>query len=344
MDSFLKSGDVPEVKAFDTTTPPETTTTTTTQPKFENPSPFPDEPFVMPTVTQPQQTQRPASRVFDGLLPDEVKLFRDMGNDSYAKLYPAYLELKKLQGRATEVERFAGEHAKLQLERDELAKSKFFEHENAWQLDPQVGELATNVANIGKEINHWTETLALIDQGQPVHPIVLDANGRPTISAEPHQPTPALRAQVYSALVEAHTLKRDLDNKISNVRTNFATNYKGYVGKVNEVNQQWFGKFDAVLAPKRTELLQVLPLASRNRPETQLAVNAMVALQLAVDRIAKLEAATAAHNGNAGARAAQPPIVPGNGVQRTVGDGVTDDIADSVKALKAMISGKALGA
>ncbi len=345
MDDFLKSGEVAPVQPFDATPATPAALAPTGQAAALPPgvtiekSPFAEEVVQVQSVPAGTQAAPPKGtpRDFTGLLPEEVQIFRDMGNASYAKLYPLYIEHKKLQSRAAEVERFAGEHEQLRKERDELTKTKFYEHEDAWRLDPEAKAIQSHVSQLAAEADYWTEQMALIEAGQPFRPIVLNDKGQP-VTGELLQPTPQLKAQVQSALFKAHTLQTQQSERLGRLKSDFKTNYQGYVGKVEAMRKQWFGKYEAVIAPKRDAILKTLPVVSRSRPETALAVDCLVVLQYAIEKLNTKEAAAAGHQGNAAARAAQPPILPANPGTGGVGAGKSEEEL-AVEALNNMVRG-----
>lgn len=208
----------------------------------------------------------PASRKFDGLEQDEIPLFKSMSNDAYNRLYPMFLEHKKL----------TSEHEKLKSDFEKNQNTHFYEQEGAWTLSPEYKTLSSNVQRLGSEVSHWQEQLALAAAGEPWTPLVLDAQGN-VVYGEPREGGPAAQAQIMSALTKAHSLQQTYGGKLEVYQEQFRNKHKEFVDSLQGVRKRIFQGADLDKLAKAAESkLQMFPSYLHKRPEVQTLAEALV--------------------------------------------------------------------
>lgn len=221
---------------------------------------------VQPVSSAP--VQRPPSRDFSDLPPEVVPWFKKMGDHAFNGLKPIYLEYLQLKK----------DHTDLKKQHEESSKSSFFEHENAWQLTPEFNEHVAQHNQATREINHWTEQLALIEDGQEWTPIVLDDKGNPVLG-EPEPASPRAKAEVLNALLVANNYKTQSEDKITALKANFSSQHKNFAKSITDIREKVFQgadqkQLDAAMRSK----LPLFPSYMHGQPLVQTLATALAVI------------------------------------------------------------------
>lgn len=215
-----------------------------------------------PTEVEPQASEPTGTpqRDFSGLDPDEIPIFKKMGNEAFAYLKPKWLESKKARE----------DHTKLQADYENASKTSFYEHENAYQLTPEFREYAGNIQLVDREIQHWENQLARIEAGETWIPIILDAKGDPAIGNETPA-SPQARAQVTRMMQNAQIMRGKMVDKLDNLRTDYTTQHKSYLNQMTAVEDKIFAGTDRkVLDQAMQTKLSIFPRYLHGRAEVKI--------------------------------------------------------------------------
>lgn len=200
------------------------------------------------------------SRVFDGLDEDEVRLFKSMSNDAYAKLYPAYLEYKNLKNQPTTIA----------------------EHPEAYTLDPEYQSIVSNLQSLSIEEDYWRDRIAEVENGaETIKWLIRDPNtGKYT--EEEISVNPRIKAELIRNFVRAGEYKTRLQEEIERIKTKFTDSHKNFISSLKKVDEQVFGKLDLnnpTIKSTYESWLSSFPHSVRNLPVYQLLAKAMTAVQ-----------------------------------------------------------------
>lgn len=260
------------------------------------------------------QPYQKTGRDYSGLDENEVRLFKKMGDESFRILKPQYLEAKQLRA----------EHEKLRADMEMASKASFFEREDAYEVMPEYKHEMQNVAILDNEISHWQNQIAAIREGQDWVAIIgYDNTGRPQYSA-PQKPTPQAEAQIVNAITQGHVYKSNCLSKVENLKSKFSNDYKGFVGKLKEVENNLFPGTDTkVLEQAMEKKLPLFPSYTHANPIVRSLAKALVVIDgLTMLLNEKKTANTTAALKNKTAAAAGPrggTLAPGNTKPQTVG-------------------------
>lgn len=229
---------------------------------------------LFPTLEKPVIKELPKSRDFTGLAEDEKIMFKQMSNEAYAKLYPAYLERKQLQA----------EVAKLKAQPTKAAPiipDSYLEHEKAITLTPEYEEAAQKVQLATDIVQHWENQLANIRRGKDWQTLVVDQKTG-TISVDP---TPKKAdAQSEAAVNRYLTLTANQQFRVQEQFNQFVGSFKSRrdaaVSFISEQEKKYFGAFDDEKHPARQlidEVKNKLPAEFRSSPLAPMLAKSLVA-------------------------------------------------------------------
>jgi hypothetical protein len=209
-------------------------------------------------------------RIYDGLEQDEIRLFKDMSTPAYAKLYPLYLEHKKLK------ETHETDKQKYETEINALRGQSSFDQEGAWKLTPEYDQLSSTVQRLGAEANHWENQLAAIEAGEPFTPIVLDAQGNPVLG-QSQTASPMDKVKVMSALQRAHALHGQFAQNLQQYEGNYKSQHQNYLSGLQNARKTIFNGADLTKLEKAAATkLELFPAYVRGKPEVKLLAEALV--------------------------------------------------------------------
>ena len=217
---------------------------------------------------QKYRQEQKNNRKYDGLDEEESKLFKQMSQAAYDRLYPAYLASKE---SATKLK--ALEDTNKQLE-----NRRWYEEDGAWTLSPEYQEAKQNVDLLDFEENYWTEQLTKVERGEEYNPL----DGKPGDYKEgPLKPaTVEAKVNIMRKLQAIGGYKQQLATKIDSITKNFASKHKSFGEGLKGVNDHLFGKLDITLphiAPQYKSWLEKFPTEFQGQlPYQMLAKSAVV--------------------------------------------------------------------
>lgn len=218
-----------------------------------------------------------AERDFSGLEPNEIEWFKKMSRQTYERLYPVYLEHKKIKP----------EFEKLKKDYEEAQKTPFYSQEGAWTITPEYKELTQASQRLNFEANHWEkqlekveDVLSRLNRGEEVNetwvPLEINDKGQ-LFYGQPIPITPASRAKISAFLSKAYTLSQNAEHELANYEGSFKSQYQGYVSKFKEAVSSVFEGVDSKkLEAAAKKKLDLFPSFKRNEPEVQALAQALV--------------------------------------------------------------------
>lgn len=266
-----------------------------------------------PSKVPTPKPSTPNPRDYSGLEPEEVAYFKQMGNSAFNALKPKYLEWKQLRG---EVENLRKSSA-------ETTKHSFFEHEEAYQLTPEFRSISSNLNQIQAETSHWQKQLANIRAGQPWHPIVLNEKGEPVIG-EAQEAGPEGESVVLNALMQAHSIRSDLSNKLGNIQSSFTNQHKSFISNLTKIEKDIFqGADEKALSDAMNSKLPMFPQYMHGNPLVRSLAKSLAVIDGLISMLneaksskatASIKAATAASAGPKGSDTMSVGVKPGETV------------------------------
>lgn len=210
------------------------------------------------------------NRKYDGLDEDEAKLFKQMSQAAYERLYPAYLKAKDSDKKLLELE-----NTNKQLE-----SRRWYEEEGAWELSPDYKSAKENVDLLNFEEDYWTEQLTKIEKGEEFNPLA----GEPGAYKEgPAQPaTIEAKVAILRKLQTIGGYKQQLTSKIDGIKKDFSGKHRSFNDGLKGVHDHLFGKLDVNLphlAPKYKEWLEKFPTEFRGQLPYQMLAKAALVIE-----------------------------------------------------------------
>ena len=250
---------------------------------------------------QRHRQEQKAGRKYDGLDEKESKLFKQMSQQAYETLYPAYLAYKKGDKELNE----------LKTLNKTLEERRWYEEENAWELAPEYRASKENLDMLDFEENYWTEQLAKIERGEDFNPLA----GEPGKYKE-GPATPATVEAKVDILRKLQTIggyKQQLTSKIDGIRTSFSGKHKSFQEGLKGVDSYLFGKLDVKLphlAPKYQEWLNKFPAEFRGQLPYQMLAKAAIVIEGLAKQLRERDATAGLKKTSANAAKS---VGPGNG-------------------------------
>lgn len=225
-------------------------------------------------VTQPVKPAAPVLdyRTYDGLNEEDKVLFKHMSRDAYNKLYPLFLEHKKIK-EAQEA---------LIKENEEIKGRHFFEQDNAYTLTPEYQALTQNAAVMDQEIAHWSQQLRNVKKGLPWAPLVPDDKGNPCIGQEmavDDANKDDVEAFIISKLTEGNGYRNQYQERLAAFHEKFKGEHGRYLSTFDQIEAKIFNgankeKLEAAALTK----LSLFPRHMQGRREIKSYAKALVLL------------------------------------------------------------------
>jgi len=205
--------------------------------------------------------------------PEHQKLFRAMSNEAFDYFKPLYMKLQGL-----DIDKVKEEQEQYKKQVDELSKSRFYDHPDAYTLSEDYQALNNAMSVINQHQTFYERQLAAAEEGKPVSFIERDSKGT-FIVGQPVQVTPQVKAQLQQQLIRLATDAQRGEIELGQLRKSYAESYKGYENSLSGIFNQLFGKHKDTLKSAAEKQIQSFPPHLRNRQEGQLLAYAMAAMQ-----------------------------------------------------------------
>jgi len=204
------------------------------------------------------------SRDFSGLPDEVIPLFKKMGNESFAKLKPIFIEHSQLKDVVKQKD---AKIAELQKGVPVLP-DHYFEHPQGYLLDPTFAQEEANTDLANKIVQHWSLQLARIRRGEQWQDLIEDKNGKISMD-KPQAATAEAEAQVGGYLTACQQQLMEQNRKLADITKNFAEKHKTDLELLKQGEAQYFPDFDKPEHPTaaiQKEVLKALPPSFRSSP------------------------------------------------------------------------------
>ena len=217
----------------------------------------------------------PTNRDYSGLQPDEVKIFKSMGNEAYAMLRPKYDDFKKVEARRTELD--AREVALKGME-----PKGVFDHEQAYTLSPQFAAKSQTVQQFAFEGDYWGKQFALIERGEDWKPLVIDNSGRFS-EGEPKAATPEAKQHVLRNMTLATQYHTAAAQELKQVTDGYSERRNALGDGIRSYEKKFFPFFEDPNSPHHSsikQILQAIPEEFRDHPMSSMLAKAMTTVKI----------------------------------------------------------------
>jgi hypothetical protein len=235
------------------------------------------EPEVKPTELKTTQQQKfPAQRDYSDIDESDIPLFKQMHNESFAKLKPVYIAHKK---QIAEIEQL-----KKQVQETQDKPASIYEHENGFILTPEFSEASKTISLANQIHNHWrTQLQKVLEGAEEYEHIELNDKGKfvtskikaTNMSADEIRENLAFtQNQAMQAQVELNTIVRGHNEKYTSARN-----------QLNNFMSQSFSFFETPEAkrdfePQISQVINALPPAFRANPLSVPFAKALITIKL----------------------------------------------------------------
>lgn len=221
-------------------------------------------------------TGQPA-RDYSDLDEAEKQIFQRMSNDAYNKLLPIYKEHKELKPK----------FEKLQKDASSYKDARWYDHENAYMLSPEVSNLQTQYNNLQFEEKYWQDQLAKLRAGQPANRLIIQNN---QYGAGDEMPAGGqAEAEVLSNLQKAQIYQQQIMQNMQGFAENFKGRYKTMQQQLSDYGTKLFGQLPPELDNKAKAVLESFPAEVRGRAEYNLLSKAAVVINALMARLNEVE-------------------------------------------------------
>lgn len=167
-------------------------------------------------------------RVFEGVDPQEVPLWKQMSNDAYNKLYPKY---KELLAKSTKVDEY---EKKLQ----EASQAPPPVHPQSYLLDPNYQQAALTQQKVNAEVNYWRQQYSKIRKGEDWEDLNVDAQGNLVKIVRPADAD--AEAELQQRMSMGQQLLMQQQQAMQYIEANYAKIYQDSLGRIKAVEHQYF--------------------------------------------------------------------------------------------------------
>ena len=238
------------------------------------PAPAP-EPPVQPNIQQPAQL--PPQRDYSAYPAELHPVLRQLNNKAFAEYAPRLKAAFEAQTKAAELETRVSQQPKF-----------FYEHPEAYRLDPQFNQLNNTLREVQFEEQHWSRQLANIKQGKPWQNLkgYDTKTGQPVFESvnPPDDGTVDANAEieVFKLLNETQHAKSAYGQQLQNYSLQYKTQTQRAQAELDEIKTKLFPSLKpetlAGVDKDNYELAaSITPEALRNHPLAQLNQLAFVA-------------------------------------------------------------------
>jgi len=240
------------------------------------------------------------ARVFDGLNEEESVMFKQMSNTAYAKLYPAYIEAKKQK------DEFALKEAAFNTQLSEAQKARFYDHENAYVLDPDIQQLSKDVRTIEDLEDHFEKQLMNIEQGKPWQNVVTNDKGELQMT-QALQPSIQDKVNIMRHLQGLAAQKQFKGAEVSQRINSFKNEFFSISEKITSLDNKIFGPIAKAIDPQADAFIKAnFPKAVQNKPEIRALAKSVIVVDQLLKEVARLRSQPSAQP-NAAALASGSP-------------------------------------
>lgn len=289
------------------------------------------------TISKSNRTVVPASqatsRDYEGIDEADRPLFKQMSNDSFAKMKPMYLEHKQIKdnlaAKDTEINTLK--------EKTKGIPDNIYEHPAGYVLTPEFGKLSQMTSQAGAIQEHWRTQLNKVRGGAATYEYLgIDEKGNFFRKEMPADREAETQLMDYYAHAQQQNMR--LQAKLEALGETHTTKYKDAVGWIQNFEQQSFAIFDkpenkAGWDKVINQTINNFPPAFRSSPLARLLAKSLITVNN-LGQILIKQNGTTVQPGGATGTATQPngkaPIKKVNPADlKKAGPGSRDTVVDS---------------
>lgn len=208
-------------------------------------------------------------RDYTGFTEEEQQHLKRMSNESYAWVLPKLKERANLAGiikvKDTEL-------ASLKTGK-QLLPDSYFEHPEAYVLDPAYGREAVNLDLTSAYVQHWRQQKINVSKGQPWQTIDVNQKTGQLVYGKPQEVSEDNKAEVLEHIDElrswAQSENARVRGNIVNMQQAFKGRHQSNLARIKEAEQKFFKAYEDdkhPYAPVRKNVLESIPAELRNSP------------------------------------------------------------------------------
>lgn len=238
---------------------------------------------------------KPAERDLS-LFDDTEKVYaKQMSNDAFTRFVDLKKTVKDLEAKVSNPAPTPGQ------------VQSFYEHPEAYMLQPDYKEAEKAADDISDEYDAWLGQLTAVESGKPFKIVVRDANGKLTLSNEQYQPSAEVKVKLQEILHDAKFRLNEAEKNLAGVKTTFANNFaqtntlvdKGLADAFPWIKDPASYKdvaFEGPNVPKKTveqltsDFNNLVPAMFRNSPVMKIATPLFASVHILKSQCAKLQA------------------------------------------------------
>lgn len=253
---------------------------------------------------------------------EEKKLFRDMSNEAYNRIYPLWSQHQRGEfvpkSEIDKVRREAEEQAK------QVKSERFYDHPKAYLLSEDYSNAQHDVAIYRDIVDHYRTALANVTAGKGFFRILPDEKEKFIIDTRQEIPaSPQAHAYITAELSKFYGMQMQAEQNVRSLETNYGQRFTPIKQALDKVEVQVFEKFEKAPGFERAWKgeLALYPRELQGLPEYRLLAKASVIFKA-------MELRRNANKQVAAQTATRPDT--------SQGGGAVSDAAEKMKMLDAM--------
>lgn len=228
-----------------------------------------------------------SGRDYTGIDETDVPLFKKMGNETFAKLKPVYLENKQLKAEKAE---WDGKYKTLNEAHEALKKNgpqfpeSYHEHPSAFILSPEFTETAQAIQMAQGVKSHWEQQLDAIAKGaEEIQMLTFNPQTGQYVYGNKIKADKAGELTVMNALNHVSTKIQQYNTDLSVLQKTHGDRHKASISQVAALEEKMFGNLDKpdhkpVYDPLIKSEFDALPSLIKNSPAGKYVAKAHVML------------------------------------------------------------------
>lgn len=210
------------------------------------------------------------ARDFTGIDEAHIPAFKNMSKEAFAEIKPLYLERKQLEVKVKELD------AQLKVKPKSGLPEQYYEHPDAYVLDPQYNKAQQLAQELDLEKNFYKEQLAALKEGELISDLSWDEKQGYTKS-QPRKATKQDEANLIDMIQDANIKKSQVVKSIVEQKNGFKQRHQQAATSVKKAEADFFpfyedknGKPYQAHKSLIDQAIAALPSEYKNHPLAQL--------------------------------------------------------------------------
>jgi len=211
---------------------------------------------------------------------EEKKIFKDMSNDAYNRVYPEWRKLKSGEYvPKTELERLKKEYEEKQTQ---VKSERWFDHPKAYLLSDDYAGAQQDVAIYRDIVDHYRHALEQIMDGKPFYRIAPHPEQKFIIDTRQAVPaSPQAHAYVTAELSKFYNSQMNAENQVKQMETTYGQRFTPIKQALDSVEKSTFERYEKAPGFERAWKgeLGLYPRELQGLPEYRLLAKASIILK-----------------------------------------------------------------